>query len=78
MKSHLLDRGRLKYIDLNRRFLKEVERGSSWEELHPLVEEMKSLAIYLQQIPTSIEELSVPEETKQASSEAADLEGSAV
>lgn len=55
MKSELLNRGRLEYINLNKRFLQLVEQGSSWEELQPLMEEMKSLAIYLQHIPSNID-----------------------
>lgn len=55
MSREMLERGRLKYIELNKRFLAQVENGGSWESLQPLVEEMKSLAVYLQQIPTATE-----------------------
>lgn len=53
MQKELVAKGRMKYIELNRLFLQEVEKGTSWEELQPLLEEMKSLAIYLQYIPVS-------------------------
>lgn len=53
MQKELVTRGRLKYIELNRKFLLAVENGTSWEELQPLLEEMKSLAIYLHNIPVS-------------------------
>jgi hypothetical protein len=74
MKSQLLDKGRLRYIDLNKKFLEEVEKGTSWEALHPLVEEMKSLAIYLQHIPTTTEHFKVVKEEQQATGEAAEAE----
>ncbi len=53
MQQELVARGRMKYIELNRKFLQEVENGTSWEDLQPLLEEMKSLAIYLHYIPVS-------------------------
>lgn len=56
MNSELLNRGRLEYINLNKKFLQLVELGTSWEELQPLMDEMKSLAIYLQRIPSSTDE----------------------
>jgi hypothetical protein len=72
MNGELLNRGRLKYIDLNKRFLEAVETGTSWEDLQPLVEEMKSLAIYLQQIPTTTEIIIPAKHTKL--NEATDME----
>lgn len=77
MKRALLERGRLEYINLNRRFLEEVEKGTPWEELQLLIEEMKSLAIYLQQIPTSTEILA-PKKDEAMPPQAADLEEPAV
>lgn len=55
MSREMLERGRLKYIELNKRFLQALENGGSWESVQPIVEEMKSLAIYLQRIPTATE-----------------------
>jgi len=72
MKSALMDRGRLEYINLNKRFLEEVEKGTRWEDLQLLIEKMKSLAIYLQQIPTSTEVIAPQDISK--TQEAADLE----
>jgi hypothetical protein len=72
MNAELLNRGRLKYIDLNKKFLEEVEKGTSWEQLQPLVDEMKGLAVYLQQIPTTTEIIIPAKHTKL--SEATDLE----
>jgi hypothetical protein len=75
MLNELQRRGRQKYIDLNKRFLAEVEKGATWEALQPLINEMKLLAVYLQQIP-GITEVLVPEpgNKKQPSDTAADLE----
>jgi hypothetical protein len=67
MQKELVIRGRMKYIELNRKFLQEVENGTSWEELQPLLEEMKSLAIHLHYIPVA----TVATETPSAASEAA-------
>jgi hypothetical protein len=55
MKRALLNKGRVEYINLNKKFLQLVEDGASWDELQPLMEEMKSLAVYLQKIPSNIE-----------------------
>jgi hypothetical protein len=33
----------LKLIELNRRFLAEVERGASWEEVRLILDEMREL-----------------------------------
>ncbi len=51
MDSALKKRLRAKYVQLNRKFLSQVENGSSWEELHPLMEEMKEIAACLERIP---------------------------
>lgn len=72
MKSALVNRGRLEYINLNKRFLEEVEKGTRWEDLQVLIDEMKSLAIYLQQIPTSTEIIQPSDKAKPEA--AADLE----
>ncbi len=63
MESELLNRGRKKYVNLNKKFLQLVEDGTTWEELQPLIDEMKSLAIYLQDIPKNIELNIQPEAT---------------
>ena len=63
MKSELLNKGRLEYINLNKKFLQLVEDGASWVELQPLIEEMKSLAIYLQHIPSNTQETDIPSPT---------------
>jgi hypothetical protein len=63
MNSELLNRGRLEYIQLNKRFLQLVEAGTSWEELQPIMEEMKSLAIYLQRIPSNTDEVNIISKT---------------
>jgi hypothetical protein len=55
MNQDLLNKGRQQYIRLNKQFLDEVEKGTSWEELQPVVEQMKTLAVYLQQIPRTSE-----------------------
>lgn len=55
MSGELLQKGRLRYIHLNKKFLEEVENGASWEALQPLVEEMKMLAVYLHQLPTTVD-----------------------
>jgi hypothetical protein len=34
----------LKYIELNKKFLQEVEKGTSWDDLQPLLDEMTDLA----------------------------------
>jgi len=33
-----------KFIELNKRFMSEVENGASWSELRWLIEEMKEIA----------------------------------
>jgi hypothetical protein len=57
MNQDLLNKGRQQYIRLNKQFLDEVEKGTSWEELQPVVEQMKTLAVYLQQIPRTAGEI---------------------
>lgn len=34
----------VRFYELNKRFLAEVEKGKDWNELHPLIVEMKELA----------------------------------
>ncbi len=63
MNSELLNKGRLEYINLNKKFLQLVEDGTSWVELQPLIEEMKSLAVYLQHIPSDTEEVTISSPT---------------
>lgn len=60
MKSMLQQKGREEYARLNKLFLDAVEKGASWDELQPLIDQMKSLAIYLQEIPSTLESLNLP------------------
>lgn len=45
----------MEYIRLNKKFLEEVENGTSWEDLLPILAEMKSIAVWLQHVPTVTE-----------------------
>jgi len=65
MQKELVLRGRMKYIELNRKFLQEVENGTSWDELQPLLEDMKSLAIYLHYIPATTAALEIQNDTSE-------------
>lgn len=74
MRSVLQQKGRQEYARLNKLFLEAVERGTSWDELQEIIDQMKSLAVYLQEIPNTLEALNVPVNNTSAKQEAADLE----
>lgn len=54
MSNELKERLQALYIDLNRKFIAEVENGSDWDDLAPLMEQMKEISAELNTIPTAI------------------------
>ncbi|HEX6914957.1 MAG TPA: hypothetical protein VF145_06930 [Chitinophagaceae bacterium] len=47
-----------KFIELNKRFMDEVEKGASWTELRWLIEEMKEIAKHFEHLePATVVEM---------------------
>jgi hypothetical protein len=44
----------LKLMALNKRFLEEIERGSGWEDVKNIMEEMKEIARRIDHIPATV------------------------
>jgi hypothetical protein len=44
METNKRSEEQLRYIELNTKFLEEVGKGKTWQELQPMLDEMKELA----------------------------------
>jgi hypothetical protein len=44
----------LKLLELNQRFLAEVEKGAGWKELKAILDDMKEIAKNLDQVPATV------------------------
>jgi hypothetical protein len=44
----------LKLLELNQRFLAEVENGAGWKELKAILDDMKEVAKNLDQVPATV------------------------
>lgn len=44
----------LKLIELNKRFLQEIERGAGWDDVKGIMEEMKEIARRIDHIPATV------------------------
>lgn len=47
METNIVEKFRLQYLLLVKEFLFEVEKGTEWQELKPMIQEMKTLDHYI-------------------------------